>query len=216
MRRKAGLAAAIAAVLLLLGWAGGAAAGVGDESAGSTPSSGAHVPEAAVTPSSTATAEAPTPLHTTAEGTNPTRQAVPAVPAETTAGEDEAGGQRPSASTAQALLETLPVKGRAPKTGYDRDEFGEAWADVDRNGCDTRNDILARDLDQVAFRSASSCRVVGGMLDDPYSGQQVPFAYGEGTSQLVPVDHVVSLSDAWQKAPGSCRSSSGPSWRMIR
>jgi hypothetical protein len=54
----------------------------------------------------------------------------------------------PAGDAAHALvqLESIPVKGRAPKTGYTRDEFGPAWADVDRNGCDTRNDILARDL----------------------------------------------------------------------
>jgi hypothetical protein len=43
-----------------------------------------------------------------------------------------------------ALLATLEVKGRAPKNGYDRDLFGGSWADVNRSGCDTRNDILAR------------------------------------------------------------------------
>ena len=51
--------------------------------------------------------------------------------------------------TAVTTLATLTVKGRAPKTGYDRDLFGQAWADVDRNGCDTRNDILRRDLDRL-------------------------------------------------------------------
>ena len=47
---------------------------------------------------------------------------------------------------AASALAALPVKGRAPKTGYAREQFGPAWADVDRNGCDTRNDILRRDL----------------------------------------------------------------------
>ena len=52
--------------------------------------------------------------------------------------------QQPAFATkALDVLATLPVKGRAPKTGYDRAQFGQAWADVDRNGCDTRNDILA-------------------------------------------------------------------------
>ncbi|NMR30813.1 DUF1524 domain-containing protein [Arthrobacter sp. SF27] len=100
---------------------------------------------------------------------------------------------------ALALLETLPIKGRAPKTGYDRDEFGQAWADVDRNGCDTRNDILARDLGSPSFRSNESCRVISGVLQDPYSGRTVEFTRGQETSGLVPVDHVVALSDAWQK-----------------
>ena len=106
--------------------------------------------------------------------------------------------QKPGVA-ALALLETLPIKGRAPKTGYDRDEIGQAWADVDRNGCDTRNDILARDLSALSFRSNESCRVISGVLQDPYSGRTVEFTRGQETSALVPVDHVVALSDAWQK-----------------
>jgi hypothetical protein len=106
--------------------------------------------------------------------------------------------QKPDVA-ALALLETLPIKGRAPKTGYDRDAFGQAWADVDRNGCDTRNDILARDLSAPTFRSDESCRVISGVLQDPYSGRTVEFTRGQETSALVPVDHVVALSDAWQK-----------------
>jgi hypothetical protein len=51
--------------------------------------------------------------------------------------------------SASSVLESLAVKGRAPKTGYSRDQFGQAWADVDRNGCDTRNDMLKRDLKEI-------------------------------------------------------------------
>jgi len=40
--------------------------------------------------------------------------------------------------TALAAVASLTVKGRAPKTGYSRDAFGQAWFDADRNGCDTR------------------------------------------------------------------------------
>jgi hypothetical protein len=72
--------------------------------------------------------------------------------------------------TALALLDTLPVKGRAPKTGYDRTgDFGTAWLDVDRNGCDTRNDILARDLAPLV--KAGECNVTSGTLHDPVHGQ---------------------------------------------
>ena len=63
-----------------------------------------------------------------------------------------AAPERPSVRasvTAQAALDTLAVKGRAPLTGYSRAAFGPAWTDVDRNGCDTRNDILARDLTRL-------------------------------------------------------------------
>ena len=52
----------------------------------------------------------------------------------------------PNANSAETsieiILESLAVKGRAPKTGYTRAQFGQTWADVNRNGCDTRNDIL--------------------------------------------------------------------------
>lgn len=101
--------------------------------------------------------------------------------------------------TAAALLETLPVKGRAPKTGYDRDDFGQAWADVDHNGCDTRNDILHRDLTGITTRSGTrDCIVTSGTLQDPYTGTTIRFVRGEKTSSAVQIDHVVALSNAWQ------------------
>lgn len=100
-------------------------------------------------------------------------------------------------TTAAELLATLPVKGRAPKTGYDREEsFGSAWRDVDRNGCDTRNDILARDL--TSIDRPSGCRVLSGMLADPYTGTSIDFVRGQGTSQAVQIDHVVALMNAWE------------------
>ena len=96
-------------------------------------------------------------------------------------------------------IETLAVKGRAPKTGYSRSAFGPAWADVDRNGCDTRNDILKRDLTQITFRAKTKdCVVESGLLLDPFSGEKINFQRGEKTSSLVQIDHVVALSNAWQ------------------
>lgn len=98
---------------------------------------------------------------------------------------------------AQALLPRLAVKGRAPKTGYSRDRFGPAWADVDHNGCDTRNDILNRDLTAKTWRSGThGCVVVGGILADPYTGRTITFV--KARAYLVQIDHVVALSDAWQ------------------
>ncbi len=108
-------------------------------------------------------------------------------------GPQETGGHSGAALTA---AESLPVKGRAPKTGYDRDRFGTAWADTDSNDCDTRDDILKRDLEDVRFTDGD-CKVSYGVLDsDPYSGKHV--VYRRGRSQ-VDIDHVVALSDAWQK-----------------
>ena len=102
--------------------------------------------------------------------------------------------------TALATAALLPVKGRAPKTGYDRDLYGQAWKDVDRNGCDTRNDILRRDLtDQVLKDGTNGCVVASGTLLDPYSGKPIAFVRGQDTSAAVQIDHVVALSDSWQK-----------------
>lgn len=102
-------------------------------------------------------------------------------------------------STAETVLESLSVKGRAPKTGYTRAQFGQTWADVNRNGCDTRNDILQRDLTNITFRSGTrDCVVESGTLIDPYSGVTINFIKGNKTSTEVQIDHVVALSNAWQ------------------
>jgi hypothetical protein len=104
------------------------------------------------------------------------------------------------AGSALAIAAQLPVKGRAPRTGYDRDLYGYAWKDVDRNGCDTRNDILRRDLtDPVLKEGTDGCVVATGTLTDPFSGATIAFVRGQGTSSAVQIDHVVSLSDSWQK-----------------
>lgn len=110
-------------------------------------------------------------------------------------------GQVPP-SVRQALAE-LPVKGRAPKTGYARARFGKAWDDdvdveLGHNRCSTREDILRRDLTAEVI-NPDGCRVMSGLLADPYSGTTVPFIRGRATSALVQIDHVVALSDAWQK-----------------
>lgn len=99
--------------------------------------------------------------------------------------------------TALALLALVPVKGRAPMTGYLRTAmFGAAWLDEDRNGCDTRNDVLNRDLTGIV--KSGSCRVLSGQLISPYSGGVIDFVRGNLTSTAVQIDHVVSLGDAWQ------------------
>jgi hypothetical protein len=101
--------------------------------------------------------------------------------------------------TASSALSALAVKGRAPKTGYDRALFGD-WDDPDGNGCDARNDVLARDLTNKVFGTGrDKCLVLSGTLIDPYSGKKIDFMRGQGTSNLVPIDHVVAVSDAWQK-----------------
>ena len=102
------------------------------------------------------------------------------------------------ASEALRTLNTLPVKGRAPKTGYSRAQFGDAWSDIDHNGCDTRNDILNRDLTAKQHKNSRGCVVISGILNDPYTGKVINFMRGKDTSEQVQIDHVVALSDAWQ------------------
>jgi hypothetical protein len=99
--------------------------------------------------------------------------------------------------SAAKALERLEVKGRAPKTGYSREQFGNGWAEI--NGCDLRNLILQRDLTGAAVDEEDGCAVMFGLLDDPYTGKQISFIRGQGTSNAVQIDHVVALSDAWQK-----------------
>ena len=102
------------------------------------------------------------------------------------------------AGDARSALAALPVKGPAPLTGYGRAAFGPAWADVDRSGCDQRNQVLARDMTAVQLRKGSRCVVASGRLLDPYTGKQINFVRGQGTSEAVQIDHVVALADAWR------------------
>lgn len=105
-------------------------------------------------------------------------------------------------AAARALIESLPTKGRGPKTGYDRDEFGYAWMDsVDgvpwaHNGCDTRNDLLKRDGQEVRFRKGSTCVIVSMTLHDPYTGRTIHWTKSHATT--VQIDHVMPLSYDWQ------------------
>lgn len=113
--------------------------------------------------------------------------------------------EKPAAEQALSTLETIPVKGRAPKTGYEREQFGQAWSDdvgveYGHNGCDTRNDILRRDISDALIKEGThGCVVLSGTLHDPYSGQDIAFQRGRDTSSAVQIDHVVPLADAWQK-----------------
>jgi hypothetical protein len=98
-----------------------------------------------------------------------------------------------------SVIQAQVTKGRAAKTGYTRAQFGPAWADVDRNGCDTRNDILKRDLTNEVFKEKTNgCTVLSGTLVDPFSGETINFVRGVTTSSEVQIDHSVALSNAWQ------------------
>lgn len=103
-----------------------------------------------------------------------------------------------------AALAALPVKGRAAKSGYTRAKFGQAWSDDvsvqgGHNGCDTRNDVLRRELRNFVLKPGSSgCVVLSGSVTDPYSGSAIAFQRGQATSSLVQIDHIVALGNSWQ------------------
>ena len=101
--------------------------------------------------------------------------------------------QKLSNDTAIEALNNLAVKGRAPKTGYSRDRFGDGWAVT--QGCNTRQIILFRDLENAVLKD--ECTVISGSLNDPYTGQTIQ--YSSDNPSGVQIDHVVALSDAWQK-----------------
>ena len=107
--------------------------------------------------------------------------------------------QATSVASGLSVIEAQVTKGRASKTGYSRAQFGPTWSDVDRNGCDTRNDILKRDLTAEVFKEKTQeCVVLSGVLIDPYSGERINFVRGNISSMEVQIDHVVALSNAWQ------------------
>jgi hypothetical protein len=118
----------------------------------------------------------------------------PAAPAAAT----EAPTLAPEAARAALVqLGDLPVARHAPRNDYDRAHFGQRWADVDRNGCDTRNDVLRRDLQAPVFKARTrDCVVLEGTLDDPYTGRRI--AFEKRRADAVQIDHVVSLSNAWR------------------
>ena len=130
----------------------------------------------------------------------PTGEPAPeATPSRADPASPEPGETAAAPGTALAAARELEVKGRAPRTGYERDLFGSGWVDTDHNGCDTRNDILARDLTELTYRPGTrDCVVTSGTLADPFSGETIDFVRGNDTSTAVQIDHVVALSDAWQ------------------
>ncbi|EQM29952.1 hypothetical protein N601_30260, partial [Rhodococcus erythropolis DN1] len=115
------------------------------------------------------------------------------IPAGSLSVESSVGQHDVDVASSVALLETLPVKGRAPKTGYSRDQFGQAWSDdVDvefgHDGCDTRNNLLASRLTDVVFKEGKKqCVVLSGTLADPYTGKTINFVRGQDTSTAVQI-----------------------------
>ena len=73
--------------------------------------------------------------------------------------------------------------------GYDRDLFAD-WYDADRNGCNTRKEVLiAESLDPVQI--GSGCTITGGRWFSIYDNVETT------DSSKFDIDHMVPLSEAW-------------------
>jgi len=100
-----------------------------------------------------------------------------------------------SGRLATEVLGLLEVKGRAPKTGYTREQFYDGWPNVE--GCSLRQRIIRREFGESAV--LDGCNVISGEYDEPYTGEHLKYTERGQISDGVQIDHVVALSDAWQK-----------------
>ncbi len=110
----------------------------------------------------------------------------------------ELTGEYAASGPAADVLETLRVDDAQSKDGYDRDLFGYRETDDDGDGCDVRDEVLARDLEDVTFTTPGGCQVQSGVLHDLYTGKTIDFMRGPQTSGAVQIEHVVALENAWQ------------------
>lgn len=106
-----------------------------------------------------------------------------------------AGSEVQTYGKASDVLNGLEVSNTAAQSTYKRSLYGDPWADIDSNGCDQRNDVLTRDLQDL--EKNGECRVMAGTIIDPYTAETIHFERGPKTSEAVPIDHVVALSNAW-------------------
>ncbi|GAA1883567.1 hypothetical protein GCM10009837_01340 [Streptomyces durmitorensis] len=110
-------------------------------------------------------------------------------------------GFPPTAARARDQLAGLTVaRGKNWQT-YKRSEFGVGWSDDTdapggRNGCDTRDDVLRRDLRNLREGDRNPCVVLSGVLHDPYTGKDLPYSYRRASQ--IQTDHVVALGAAWR------------------
>ena len=109
----------------------------------------------------------------------------------------------PGFDIARLQLKALQVRGWDRTSDFQRSQFGEAWSDdvnveFGHNGCNTRDDILRRDLKRLVVRPFT-CFAQSGTLLEPYTGATIEFVRGPRTSNSIEIDHVVSLADAWYK-----------------
>lgn len=185
-------AAVVAAAVALAGCGGEPDVVVASLPTVGSPSTAAVSSSTATAPSAETSAAASARTATESPPARQARTSTPPAPAQTTSGNPSA----PTLDTsdeAAAVLEQLPVKGRAPKAGYDRALFPH-WRDTDGNGCDADDDAIER---YASREMADRCRESAAVMIDPYTGNEL--RWGARRAGVVEIDHVVSLSDAWQK-----------------
>ena len=128
------------------------------------------------------------------------QEVVPADQSSTESGAvDPLGATTENASENSALnfLEKLEIKGRAPKTGYARTEFYNNWPTT--GGCSLRQVIIKRELGDAADLDDNGCDVISGEFVESYTGSHMVFYQKSDFSTKIQIDHIVALSDAWQK-----------------
>jgi hypothetical protein len=111
----------------------------------------------------------------------------------------------PTVAPGVDILVGIPlIPARVHGNDYRRAAFGESWTDDNtapggHNGCDTRNDILDRDLVDKTFTAIKRCptAVATGTLYDPYTNDTVAFTRGNQVGASVQIDHIVPLALAW-------------------
>ncbi|WP_310786699.1 HNH endonuclease family protein [Mycobacterium sp. Z3061] len=111
----------------------------------------------------------------------------------------------PTVAPGADVLEGIAVVPmRLHRYDYLRSAFGDAWTDDNdapggHNGCDTRDDILNRDLVDVTHVYTKRCpeAVATGILHDPYTNSVIAFQRGAKVGEAVQIDHLVPLSYAW-------------------
>lgn len=136
---------------------------------------------------------------------SPTWRAEPAsgVPPTTSRQPPPQSGPTPKYDLARQQLKALQVRVWDRTSDFRRYQFGQAWSDdvnveFGHNGCNTRDDILRRDLQNLMVRPFT-CFAQSGTLIDPYTGTSIDFVRGPESSSTVEIDHVVALADAWYK-----------------
>lgn len=123
---------------------------------------------------------------------------------QTTAATDSVAGPPTVTAGADVLAGVTTVPQRIRGNDYRRTAFGEAWDDDNaapggRNGCDTRDDILDRDLADKTYVATKRCpqAVANGTLRDPYTNATIAFTRGNQIGAAVQIDHIVPLAYAW-------------------